>query len=92
MYKTILNVTVLLYSLFIIIYTQIENSKCFDFSYSLIAFRMGALRSGIYLLLGFYAGVYACQNYNIPKLEDPQVMLTKLQEYLKEYEKKPPKQ
>lgn len=53
---------------------------------------MGALRSGAYLLMGFYAGVWASQNYSIPKLEDPQVMLAKLQDYLKEYEKKPPKE
>ena len=48
---------------------------------------MGALKSLVYFAAGFYGGVYATQNYNVPKLDDPQNLLQQLQEYLKEFEK-----
>ncbi len=48
---------------------------------------MGVLKNIFLLAVGAYGGVYACQNYDIPKIDDPQKILAKVQEYLKQYEK-----
>lgn len=39
------------------------------------------------MAVGAYGGIYACQNYDIPKIDDPQNILVKVQEYLKQFEK-----
>ena len=55
---------------------------------------MGLLK-GLFLIgIGAYGGIYACQNYNVPRVDEPKEVLNKIQEYLKQYEKpadKPPK-
>jgi hypothetical protein len=51
---------------------------------------MGAFRGLILLAIGAYAGVYAAQNYDVPRVDDPQNILKKIQDYLKQYEKTPP--
>lgn len=52
---------------------------------------MGLLRALIIYGIGFYSGVYATQNYDLPKMEEPQEILQKIKEYLKQYEKPPKK-
>jgi hypothetical protein len=52
---------------------------------------MSFFKSLFFLALGAYAGVYATQNYDVPKIDDPKVILARIQEYLKKYEKPPPK-
>lgn len=42
------------------------------------------------MAIGAYGGIYACQNYNVPRVDDPQALLERIKEYLKQYEK--PKQ
>ena len=43
---------------------------------------------GIVLLaIGAYGGIYACQKYDLPRVDDPQELLKKLQDFLKQYEK-----
>ncbi len=48
---------------------------------------MGLLKNILLLAVGAYGGVYACQNYDIPKIDDPQNIIAKVQDYLKQYEK-----
>ena len=48
---------------------------------------MGVLKSLMLLAIGAYGGVYACQNYDIPRVDDPQNLLKKVQDYLKQFEK-----
>ena len=48
---------------------------------------MGLLKSIMLLAIGAYGGVYACQNYDIPRVDDPQNLLKKVQDYLKQFEK-----
>jgi hypothetical protein len=48
---------------------------------------MGFFRGLIIFAAGAYAGVYACQNYDVPRVDDPQNLLKKVQDYLKQYEK-----
>lgn len=48
---------------------------------------MGFFKNVFLLALGAYGGIYACQNYEIPRVDDPQNILKKIQEYLKQYEK-----
>lgn len=48
---------------------------------------MGALKGLFLIAVGAYGGIYACQNYDIPKIDDPQMILTKIQDYLKQFEK-----
>ena len=52
---------------------------------------MGVFKGIFLIALGAYAGVYASQNYDIPKIDDPQNILKKVQDYLKQFEK-PPKE
>ena len=49
---------------------------------------MGLLKSLILLGVGFYGGVYACQNYNIPKLDRPEVLFDKLKDFVTDTDKK----
>ncbi len=48
---------------------------------------MGMFKGIFLLAVGAYGGIYACQNYDIPKVDDPQALWKKLQDYLKQYEK-----
>ena len=52
---------------------------------------MGALKGLLLMAIGAYGGIYACQNYNVPRVDDPQALLVKikegLNEILKQYEK-----
>ena len=48
---------------------------------------MGLLRGLLLLGIGFYGGIYASQNYDVPKVDDPQMILKRVQDYLKQYEK-----
>jgi hypothetical protein len=48
---------------------------------------MGLFKGLALLAVGAYGGVYICQNYDIPKMDDPQDLLKKFQEFLKQYEK-----
>lgn len=48
---------------------------------------MGVLKGLFLIALGAYGGIYACQNYDIPKIDDPQNILKKVQDYLKQFEK-----
>lgn len=50
---------------------------------------MGAFKGFLLIAIGAYGGVYACQNYDIPRVDDPQALFQKLKEYLKQYEKPP---
>lgn len=52
---------------------------------------MGAFKGFLLLAIGAYGGIYACQNYNVPRVDDPQALFQKLKEYLKQYEKPPSK-
>lgn len=52
---------------------------------------MGIIRAVFLLGTGFYAGVYAAQNYNLPPFDDPQTLgdkvLTQVNTYLEQYRK-----
>ena len=48
---------------------------------------MGLIKGFIIFAAGAYGGVYACQNYDIPRIDDPKNLWAKLQEYLKQFEK-----
>ena len=48
---------------------------------------MGFIKGVIIFAAGAYTGIYACQNYDVPRIDDPQKLWTKVQEYLKQYEK-----
>ena len=48
---------------------------------------MGFIKGMLIFAAGAYGGIYACQNYNLPRVDDPQNLWAKLQEYLKQYEK-----
>lgn len=48
---------------------------------------MGLAKNIVLLGIGAYIGVYACQNYEVPRVDDPQNLWKKFQEYLKQYEK-----
>jgi hypothetical protein len=48
---------------------------------------MGLLKSIFIFGIGVYGGIYACQNYEIPKIDDPKNLLKKLQDYLDKYKK-----
>lgn len=53
---------------------------------------MGLAKGLLLIAIGAYGGVYACQNYDVPKVDDPQALLKKVQDYLKQFEKpQPPK-
>ncbi|KAJ6636484.1 hypothetical protein Bhyg_15074 [Pseudolycoriella hygida] len=47
------------------------------------------LRGLLIFAAGVYSGVYASQNYNIPRVDEPQKLLEKLQEFAESYKKKP---
>ena len=48
---------------------------------------MGFFKGFLIAAVGFYGGVYACQNYDMPKIDDPQQILQKVKDYLKQFEK-----
>jgi hypothetical protein len=48
---------------------------------------MGIVKGLLLIAIGAYAGIYACQNYDVPRVDDPQNLLKKVQDYLKQYEK-----
>jgi hypothetical protein len=50
---------------------------------------MGLLKGLMLVGVGVYAGIYACQNYDVPRVDDPQNIMKKIQDYLKQYEKPP---
>jgi hypothetical protein len=52
---------------------------------------MSFFKNLVYFALGAYTGVYAAQNYDVPKIDEPKVILARIQEYLKQYEKPPSK-
>lgn len=45
----------------------------------------------VHLLLtfgaGVYAGIYACQNYTIPRVDDPTELMEKVREFTDKYRK-----
>lgn len=43
----------------------------------------GALTFGA----GVYAGIYACQNYTIPRVDDPTELMEKVREFTDKYRK-----
>jgi len=50
------------------------------------------LFKGLFLFgVGLYSGVYVCQNYDIPKMDDPEKLLKKAKDYLAQFEKPPEK-
>ena len=49
--------------------------------------KMGVLKGFLLMAIGAYGGIYACQNYNVPRVDDPQALLERIKEYLKQYEK-----
>lgn len=49
--------------------------------------RMAIFRTLVTLGLGFYGGVYAAQNYEVPKADDPAAILQKLTDYFEQYKK-----
>ncbi|CAF0738574.1 unnamed protein product [Brachionus calyciflorus] len=49
--------------------------------------KMGLLKGLVIFGAGVYAGIYACQNYEVPRVDDPQNIIKKVQDYLKQYEK-----
>lgn len=53
--------------------------------------QMGLIRTLFVFGAGFYSGVYASQNYNIPQLDEPAVLIDKfaklVNEYLEQYRK-----
>lgn len=51
---------------------------------------MGLIRGLLIFSVGVYAGMYAAQNYNVPKVDEPQQYFNQLTEYLEQYKKKPP--
>ena len=48
---------------------------------------MGFFKGLLQLGIGFYGGIYVCQNYNVPKVDSPQQILQNIKDYLKEFEK-----
>lgn len=48
---------------------------------------MGLLKGLMLLGVGLYGGVYMCQNYEIPKVDDPENLLKKFKDFLAQYEK-----
>jgi len=48
---------------------------------------MGFFGNLVSFAIGAYAGVYACQNYDVPQVEDPKKLLEKLQDYLERLKK-----
>lgn len=74
----------------------IDSVKTLRLLKSLVGFRisrrrMGLIRTLIVFGAGFYSGVYASQNYNIPPLDEPAVLIDKFaklaNEYLEQYRK-----
>jgi hypothetical protein len=57
-------------------------------SFWLNRFSLASFFQKIIFGAGFYSGVYASQNYTVPPIDDPKKLWDKLQEILKEYEKK----
>lgn len=49
---------------------------------------MALLRSLITFSLGAYAGMYASQNYEVPKVQSPKQLYERLAAYLSSHEKK----
>lgn len=49
--------------------------------------KMGILKGLMILGVGLYGGVYICQNYDIPKMDDPQNYFKKFQDYISQFEK-----
>lgn len=54
--------------------------------------KMGIIRTVVVFGAGFYAGVYASQNYDLPKFDDPSTLsekvLSQVNDFLEEYRKK----
>jgi hypothetical protein len=48
---------------------------------------MGLLKTLVVFGVGFYCGIFANQNYNMPPIDNPKEILQKIQEMLKQYEK-----
>lgn len=47
---------------------------------------------GIFMLaVGIYAGIYIDQNYQVPRVDDPQGLWQKLSEFVEQYKKDLPK-
>jgi hypothetical protein len=49
--------------------------------------RMGIFRALLTFSLGVYAGMYAAQNYEVPKVDEPSIAMKKLSDYLEQYKK-----
>ena len=54
--------------------------------------RMGIIKTVVVFGAGFYAGVYASQNYDLPRFDDPNTLsekvLTQINTFLEQYRKK----
>ena len=48
---------------------------------------MGFLKGLLIFSAGVYGGIYASQNYDVPKVDDPQALIQKIKDYLSQYEK-----
>jgi len=48
---------------------------------------MAIFRTIITFGLGVYAGMFAAQNYEVPRVDEPTVALKKLTDYLEQYKK-----
>lgn len=48
---------------------------------------MGLLAKLVCLAIGGYAGVYADQNYELPRVPSPSEMQAKIEEYIDQYRK-----
>lgn len=48
---------------------------------------MGLIKALFIFAAGAYSGIYACQNYTVPPIDDPKEIWNKIQEVLKQYEK-----
>lgn len=49
--------------------------------------RMAIFRTLFTFGLGVYAGLYAAQNYDVPRADDPSALLKKLTDYLEQFKK-----
>ena len=48
---------------------------------------MGLIKGLVIFAAGAYTGIYACQHYNVPPMDEPKEIWKKIQEFLKEHEK-----
>ena len=49
--------------------------------------KMGILKSVFTFGFGFYCGAFAAQNYQLPKMDEPQELWRKFQDYIDQYKK-----